>query len=80
MPTVSNTRAGAWDPGLVEAIINDPGLRARHVRAVVALIQKQGLAGVDIDIENLRATDRAGFTAFITQLATTPALTGGGRR
>ena len=69
MPTISNTRAGSWDSEIVERIINNPGLRARHVQAVVDLVEQHGFAGVDIDYENLLAKDRAAFSAFIVQLA-----------
>jgi spore germination protein len=69
MPTISNTRAGSWDSAIVERIINDPGLRARHVKALVDLVEGHDFAGVDIDYENLRGRDRASFSAFIGQLA-----------
>jgi spore germination protein len=69
MPTISNTQAGSWDSRIVERIITEPRLRDRHVQAVVALVERHGYAGVDIDYENLPAKDRAAFSAFIVQLA-----------
>ena len=37
--------------------------------AIVALVQREHYAGIDIDYEDLRASDKNAFTAFITQLA-----------
>jgi spore germination protein YaaH len=39
------------------------------VAAIVALVERQHYAGIDIDYEDLHASDRSAFTAFITQLA-----------
>jgi spore germination protein len=69
MPTISNHRAGSWDSALIHRIIHDPGLRSRHVQAIVELVAKHHYAGVDIDYEELLAGDRAEFSAFIVQLA-----------
>ncbi len=69
MPTISNAGVGVWNSERVSRIINDPARRARHVQAVVDLVEHHGFAGVDIDYEELRGTDRAAFSAFIVQLA-----------
>lgn len=70
VPTLSNVVDGNWvyQP-LVTRILYDPTVRARHVAAIVALVQRQRYAGIDIDYESLHASDRNAFTAFITQLA-----------
>lgn len=69
MPTISNHWAGSWSRKRVARIIQDPVLRARHVQDVVDLVTKHDFAGVDIDYEELLATDRTAFSAFIRQLA-----------
>ena len=61
-------RALGYQPVITD-ILHDPRLRAEHVAAIVALVQRQDYAGIDIDYEDLRASDRSAFTAFITQLA-----------
>jgi spore germination protein YaaH len=70
VPTLANVVRGTWvyQP-VITGILHDPERRARHVAAVVALVQSQGDAGIDIDYEDLRGSDRDAFTAFITELA-----------
>jgi spore germination protein YaaH len=43
---------------------------SQHVAAIVALVQREKYAGIDIDYEELHAGDRAVFTTFIGRLAT----------
>src|SRR5262249_34456535 len=67
----------------VHHMINDPGLRREHVRAVVAIAVENGYDGGDIDYEHIdpehlrphmapgqtRDTERRAFSAFIDELA-----------
>jgi spore germination protein len=70
VPTLANVVQGQWVyRPLITDILHNPQVRARHVAAIVALVQRQGYAGIDIDYEDLLASDRSAFTAFITQLA-----------
>jgi spore germination protein len=70
VPTLANVVQGKWvyQPVITD-ILHIPGVRARHVAAIVALVQRQHYAGIDIDYEDLLASDRSAFTAFITELA-----------
>lgn len=70
VPTLANVIHGNWvyQP-VMTSILYNPRVQAQHVAAIVALVQRHGYAGIDIDYEDLHATDRAAFTAFITQLA-----------
>ncbi len=68
IPTIANTTAGLWDPDTISMVISSPKLRTAHVNAVVSLIQTNGLDGIQIDYEDLPATKRSAFTAFITEL------------
>ncbi len=68
IPTVANTTAGLWDESTVAAVLADPALRSAHVRALVGLIRTHGFDGIQIDYENLHGDDRAGFSAFVTEL------------
>jgi spore germination protein len=70
VPTLANVVQGDWvyQP-VVTNILHVPRVRAQHVAAIVALVQRQHYAGIDIDYEDLHASDRTAFTAFITQLA-----------
>ena len=70
VPTLANVVQGTWvyQPVLT-SILHIPGVRAQHVAAIVALVERQHYAGIDIDYEDLAASDRTAFTAFITLLA-----------
>ena len=70
VPTLANVLQGTWayQPVITDILYN-PGVRARHVAAIVALVQREHYAGIDIDYEELRTSDRNPFTDFITQLA-----------
>jgi spore germination protein YaaH len=70
IPTVANIINGVWDGAVVSKIIADPQLRAFNIGNLVNLAVATGYDGIDLDYENLRATDRAAFTAFVQQLAT----------
>lgn len=69
IPTIANTTQGAWDPATVSSVINDPQLRAAHIGSIVDLVTTTGFDGIQIDYEDLTATDRSAFTAFVTDLA-----------
>jgi spore germination protein len=70
VPTLANVVQGNWvyQP-VITNILYVPRIRAQHVAAIVALVERQHYAGIDIDYEDLGARDRGAFTAFITQLA-----------
>jgi spore germination protein YaaH len=67
----------------VHRMINDPDLRAQHVRAVTEIAVDHGYDGIDIDYEHLdpkhlgsdmrmgetRSTERRAFSMFIAELA-----------
>ena len=69
IPTVANIIDGVWDGALVSRILADPQLRAVNLTALVNLAVAGGYDGIDLDYENLRASDRAAFTSFVQQLA-----------
>lgn len=77
LPTVTNTRDGSWDTGLAQGVLHDPLLRDRHVVALVDLVLREDVAGVDVDYEELTAADRTAFSAFLARLG--PALRAHGR-
>jgi spore germination protein len=70
VPTIANVDAqGNWAYPPVARILHNPVLMARHVAAIVALVDSGHYAGIDIDYEELLAGDRQDFTAFVTRLA-----------
>jgi Glycosyl hydrolases family 18 len=55
---------------LIRTMINDPARRAAHAAALAKLAVDHGYDGLDLDYEHLNTIDdRAGFTAFVTQVA-----------
>jgi spore germination protein YaaH len=70
VPTLANIVSGTWAyQPLITNILHNPRLRAEHVAEIVAFVQRERYAGIDIDYEDLRSGDRSAFTAFITELA-----------
>jgi spore germination protein len=69
IPTIQNTYAGGGE--VVRKIINNPVLRARHVRDLVDLMIRNinDYDGIDIDYEELAESDAPAFSAFIRELS-----------
>lgn len=68
IPTIANTNDGLWDVATISKVINSTTLRRAHVASVVQLITTHGFDGIQIDYEDLAASDRKAFTAFVTEL------------
>jgi spore germination protein len=70
VPTLANIDAqGNWTYGTVAGVLHNRAQGARQIAAIVALVEANGYAGIDLDYENLQAADRQAFTAFVTRLA-----------
>ncbi len=69
VPSIANVTAGAWDYQAISRILHDPTLMRRHVDAIAALVQRENYAGIDIDYEELHASDRQAFSQFVSELA-----------
>jgi spore germination protein YaaH len=69
VPTLANITNGDFVYQPVARILNTPSLSQAHVAAITRLVRQQGFAGIDIDYEDLHATDRDAFSAFLTSLA-----------
>jgi spore germination protein len=70
VPTIANTINGNWAYQPIASMLHDPALRREHVAAIVALVDRENYAGIDIDYEQLHPADRQAFTQFIQELAT----------
>jgi spore germination protein YaaH len=77
LPTIQNFGTSNFDPVVIHQIMNDPTFRAKHVSEIVTLVLDRGFDGIDIDYENLYASDRAVFSTFISALG--QALTRNGK-
>lgn len=62
------SEVGGFEPKRVQKFLHDPALMERHVDALIALAQEDGLDGLDVDYESLAAADRGAFTKFVARL------------
>ena len=69
VPSIANRTSGQWDYEPIANILHDPAAMTRHINDIVALVQRENYDGIDIDYEDLPATDRQVFTTFVTRLA-----------
>ncbi|MGI6603917.1 MAG: LysM peptidoglycan-binding domain-containing protein [Firmicutes bacterium] len=63
------TAGGNFDRDLVHAVLTNRALRKTTVQNISKLVQEGGYSGVNIDFENVPATDRDSYTAFVGELA-----------
>lgn len=68
IPTIANITHGHWAYPPVATMLGDPATMNHHITDIVTLVNREGYAGIDIDYENLKATDRESFTTFVTRL------------
>jgi spore germination protein len=69
VPSIANRANGQFAYEPVANMLHDPAAMTRHINDVVALVQRESYDGIDIDYEDLPATDRQVFTTFVTRLA-----------
>lgn len=69
LPMIQNIVGGNWDSATVSNLINSPTLVSRHISNIVNLVVTAGYDGIDIDYENLLATDRQAFSNFVRDLS-----------
>ena len=70
MPTVADINNGVWNGALVSQIINDPAKSQANINSLVNLAVSKGYDGIDLDYEDLPASDRNAFSLFVQNLAT----------
>jgi hypothetical protein len=69
IPTITDLRDGDWDPAAVSSMLRDPARRRAHVQRIAQLVATEAYDGIDIDYEDLQATDRTTYSAFLRELA-----------
>ena len=69
VPSIANRTNGQWAYEPVANILHNPAAMTRHINDIVTLVQRERYDGIDIDYEDLPATDRQAFTTFVTRLA-----------
>jgi len=69
MPLVNNFIDMTWRGDLVASMMAKSESRDRCIQALLGAVQKDGLAGISIDFENLPANSQKNFVRFLTELA-----------
>ncbi len=69
VPSIANITGGKWSYAPVGRMLHSPSLMAAQVAEIVSLTAREHYAGIDLDYENLHASDRQAFTTFVTRLA-----------
>lgn len=57
------------DADAIHATLSDPTRRKAHVNDIVSMVVRNNFDGIDIDYEGKKAKTKAGFSAFIKELA-----------
>ncbi|WP_018753632.1 S-layer homology domain-containing protein [Paenibacillus sanguinis] len=58
-----------FDQKATHQMLNSPSLSSTAIQSIKSYVQKYSLAGINIDFENVHASDRDLFTSFIATLA-----------
>ena len=59
---------GGFDPDLAHIILTDPQVQERAIAAMLTEAERLGVAGIQIDFENIPAEDREAYTEFLRRL------------
>lgn len=65
-----NLTNGAFDKETAHAILTEKAVQDRAIQGMLAKTQQLGVAGVQIDFENIPLEDRDAYTAFLKRLKT----------
>lgn len=57
-----------YSASLTHSLLSQPAARNRAIRSVTDAVRRDHLDGVNIDFENLRSSDQAAFTQFVSSL------------
>jgi spore germination protein YaaH len=64
-PTIQN----GFDPVLTHTVLSSTSLRQKTIEAMYTLIRTHGYKGVNINFENMYASDRTSFNMFLKELS-----------
>jgi hypothetical protein len=71
IPSIVASNADTGTLANLDEILRESANRSNHVRQIAAVVQRDGLAGIDISYQDLRADQRDSFALFIEELAIT---------
>jgi Txe/YoeB family toxin of Txe-Axe toxin-antitoxin module len=64
-----NVAIGKHDASWVEKFLYDSDLRKKHIQALIDYAKKDGVQGIQIDYEELKAADKDTFSRFMAELS-----------
>ena len=64
-----SNEVGDFESTRMSSMLADPARRSAHISALVEIARADGLDGIDLDYESLKATDRGNYPLFIKDLA-----------
>jgi spore germination protein len=67
--TVTNFDGNTFNPDLAHTILTDASIRRRLIDNVMNTIRQKRFAGVNIDFEHMRPTDRQLYNQFVREMA-----------
>lgn len=65
----SNFADGGFEPKRMSAAVATAESRRRHARELLRIVRDERAAGVDLDYESMRASDRDGFSLLVEEIA-----------
>ncbi len=68
---ISNQTKSGFDSSIAHSILSDAAIRQTAVTNILTLLKNNNFKGVNIDFENMLASDRAVFSQFIADLSHT---------
>ncbi|GAE37434.1 glycosyl hydrolase family 18 protein [Halalkalibacter akibai] len=57
-----------FDPAMTNIILSNPSLRATTIQNMLELVRVKGYEGINLNFENMYASDRANFNQFVKEL------------
>lgn len=63
--------SGRFNNNLITSVIQNEAYKQNLIYQLLETLQTKNFAGIDIDFEYIKSTDRDAFTAFVTELAET---------
>lgn len=67
--TMNNYANGDFAAKRVEDMLNSPSRMQKHIDMLLAIAAEEGVDGLDVDYESLKAADKLNFTDFVARLS-----------
>jgi spore germination protein len=68
---VSNWKGEDFNAELAHKVVSDPKVKKAAISGLLQMVKGNGYKGVNIDFENINASDRVAFSSFIKDIAVT---------